>query len=156
SASLSPKTAAFCLILAYVVFGQTPRAAAQMDMTGHTMETKDEIPPDQLPVPEKLTGVGDAHIQITATHEAQMWFDQGLNLIRDFWEYESARAFEQSIRVDPQCAMCYWGLYKAESFYHSTAQGYAGQALEKAVSLKGHASKRERFYIEASTAHEDA
>ena len=74
-----------------------------------------------------MTGIGNAHMQITATPEAQMWFNQGLNLLHDFWDYESARAFEQSVRVDPQCAMCYWGLYKAESFYHSTAQGYAGR-----------------------------
>jgi hypothetical protein len=32
---------------------------------------------------------------------------QGLNLLHDFWDYESARAFEESVRVDPQCAMCY-------------------------------------------------
>jgi tetratricopeptide (TPR) repeat protein len=127
-----------------------------MNMSGNAMETKDEMPPDQLPVPQRLTGIGNAHIQITATLEAQMWFDQGLNLIHDFWDYESARAFEQSVRVDPQCAMCYWGLYKAESFYHGTAQGYAGQVLAKAVSLKGRASKRERLYIEASAAYEDA
>ncbi len=95
-------------------------------------------------------------MRITATPEAQMWFDQGLNLLHDFWDYESARAFEQSVRVDPKCAMCYWGLYKAESFYHSTAKGYAGQALASASSLKGHASKRERLYIEASVAYEDA
>jgi hypothetical protein len=60
-----------------------------MNMSGNTMETKDELPPDQLPVPQKLTGIGNAYIQITATLEAQMWFDQGLNLIHDFWDYES-------------------------------------------------------------------
>src|SRR5581483_8002967 len=106
--------------------------------------------PGELPVPRKMTGVGNVHMQITATPEAQMWFNQGLNLLHDFWDYESARAFEQGVRVDPQCAMCYWGLYQAESFYHSTAQGYAGQALAKAVRLERHASKRERLYIEAS------
>jgi tetratricopeptide (TPR) repeat protein len=114
------------------------------------------MPPDKLPVPQKLSGAGNVHIQITATPEAQMWFDQGLNLIHDFWDYESARAFEQSVRIDPQCAMCYWGLYKAEVFYHGTAQGYARQALAKAVALKNHASKHERSYIEASAAYEDA
>lgn len=117
------------------------------------METKDEIPPDQLPVPQKLTGIGNVHLDITAKPEAQAWFDQGLNLIHDFWDYESARAFEQSIRVDPQCAMCYWGLYRAENYYHSTSPDYAGESLAKAVNLKGHASKRERLYIEADAAH---
>jgi hypothetical protein len=115
-----------------------------MNMAGHLMETRDELPPGELPVPRKLTGIGNVHMQITATPEAQMWFNQGLNLLHDFWDYESARAFEQSVRVDPQCAMCYWGLYKAESFYHSLAQGYARQALASAVSLKDRASKRER------------
>ena len=48
--------------------------------------------------------------------------------------------------------MCYWGLYQAESFYHGTAQDYAGRMLAKAVGLKGRASKRERLYIDATAA----
>ncbi|MDQ2944575.1 MAG: hypothetical protein M3Y27_01290 [Acidobacteriota bacterium] len=146
---------AFIWLAAYVT-SQPRMALAQMNMSGHTMETADEMPPGDLPVPQRMTGIGNAHMQITATPEAQMWFDQGLNLLHDFWDYESARAFEQSIRVDPGCAMCYWGLYKAESFYHSTAKGYAGQALTSAINLKRHASKRERLYIDASAAYEDA
>jgi tetratricopeptide (TPR) repeat protein len=118
--------------------------------------TENQTPPADLPVPFKMTGIGNAHLKIAAKPEAQMWFDQGLNLIHDYWDYESARAFEQSIRVDPKCAMCYWGLYKAESFYHSLAQSYAAPALATAVKLKGHASKRERLYIEAAALNEDA
>ena len=95
-------------------------------------------------------------MEITANDEAQMWFNQGLNLLNDFWDYESARAFEQSVRADPNCAICYWGLYKAESFYHSTAQRYAGQALARALDLENHASRRERLYIEATKVQDDA
>ena len=58
------------------------------------------------------------------------------------------------MRVDPQCAMCYWGIYQAEIFRHSSSKHFADAALAKAVSLKGHASKAERLYIEASAAHE--
>jgi tetratricopeptide (TPR) repeat protein len=133
-----------------------PLALAQMNMPGHAMEMQDETPPGELPVPQKMTGIGNVHMQITSAPEAQMWFNQGLNLLHDFWDYESACAFEQSIRIDPQCAICYWGLYKAESFYHSTAQGYAGRALEKAVSLKDNGSERERLYIEATAAQRNA
>lgn len=118
------------------------------------MRTQDQLPPDQLPVPQHMSGIGNSHIKITAKPEAQKWFDQGLNLINDFWDYESARAFEQSVRDDPQCAMCYWGLYKAESFYHGTSQGYAGPALAKAMALRSHAGKGERLYIEAAAAYE--
>lgn len=134
---------------------QPPPACAQMNMSDYTMGTENQTPPGELPVPQRITGIGNAHIKITATPEAQVWFDQGLNLLHDFWDYESARAFEQTVRVDPKCAMCYWGLYKAESFYHSTAKGYAAPALASAMSLRSHTSKRERLYIEASAAHED-
>jgi tetratricopeptide (TPR) repeat protein len=120
------------------------------------MDTREELPPEKLPPPQKLTGIGNAHIRITATPEAQVWFDQGLNLLHDFWDYESVRAFEQGIRVDPNCAMCYWGVYHAELFTHSNAKYYARQALAKAVALKSHASKAERLYIEASAAAEAA
>ncbi|HEY2545184.1 MAG TPA: hypothetical protein VGI46_03870 [Candidatus Acidoferrum sp.] len=120
------------------------------------MDTREELPPEKLPPPQKLTGIGNAHIRITATPEAQVWFDQGLNLLHDFWDYESVRAFEQGIRVDPNCAMCYWGVYHAELFTHSNAKYYAKQALAKAGALKGHASKAERLYIEASVAAEAA
>jgi tetratricopeptide (TPR) repeat protein len=126
-----------------------PAAPAQ-EAAGHVMEMKDEIPPDQLPAPIRMQGIGNAHMEITAAREAQVWFDQGLNLLHDFWDYESARAFEQAVRVDPHCSMCYWGLYKAESFYHSTAQGLAGRALAQAVALKARVTERERLYIQAA------
>ena len=55
-----------------------------MDLSSHVMETQDETPPEKLPVPQKMTGIGNVHMQITAKPEAQMWFNQGLNLIYDF------------------------------------------------------------------------
>jgi tetratricopeptide (TPR) repeat protein len=145
---------AFLVLL--VGLGLSQRTTAQTSMSGHDMGLRDEIPPDKLPSPQKLSGIGNVSIEITATPEAQIWFNQGLNLLHDFWEYESAKAFEQGIRVDPQCAMCYWGLYKAEGSFHSTAQGYANQALATAATLESRVSGAERLYIDASVAHEDA
>jgi tetratricopeptide (TPR) repeat protein len=145
---------AFAAMAACLVAGQGQLARAQTGMSGHAMGTLDETPPDKYPVPQKLSGIGNVHIKITATPEAQMWFDQGINLFHDFWDYESVRAFEQGVRVDPRCAMCYWGLYQAETFRRSSTKHFADEALAKAVSLKGHASKAERLYIEASAAHE--
>ena len=116
-----------------------------------------EIPaPAKLSAPLKLTGIGNSHLAITATPEAQMWFDQGLNQLHDFWDYESERAFEQSIRVDPACAMCYWGLYQALMFRHSLGTAYSEQALASAVNLKDHAGNTEQLYIEAAVAGSDA
>lgn len=121
--------------------------------TGHNMgDMQPVLPPEQLPAPIRMSGIGNAHIAITASPEAQVWFDQGLNLMHDFWDYESTKAFEQSVRVDPNCAMCWWGLAQAEGFRHSPRQVYGRQALEKAVQLKDHASDAEKLYIEAAEA----
>jgi tetratricopeptide (TPR) repeat protein len=131
------------------------RMEAQMPMAmgmGHVGETKEQVPPEKLPPPRRMDGIGNARIEITGKPEAQPWFNQGLNLYHDFWDYEAARAFEQGIRVDPECAMCYWGLYQAESFYHSNSSAYAAPALAKAVSLKDRVSAREKLYIEATVA----
>jgi tetratricopeptide (TPR) repeat protein len=148
--------AAFALITICLIVGYAQRMSAQNSGNCHSMDTREEVAPDKLPPPQKLTGIGNAHIQISASPEAQMWFDQGLNLLHDFWDYESIRAFEQSVRIDPQCAMCYWGIYRAEKFAHSNSKYYATQMLTKAVSLRGRASKAERLYVEASAADEAA
>jgi tetratricopeptide (TPR) repeat protein len=127
-------------------------AAAQMNGT-HNMDDMQPIsPPEQLPVPLKMTGIGNSHIAIKASPEAQAWFDQGLSLLHDFWDYESAKAFEQAVRVDPKCAMCYWGLSKAEESRGDEAMAYGKKALAQAVKLKGHAGSAGKLYIEAAEA----
>src|ERR1700676_252523 len=151
---LSPrKMSGFALITLALIVGYAQQTTAQSGMNCHPLDMREAVPPEKLPPPLKLTGIGNAHIHITATPEAQMWFDQGLNLLHDFWDYESVRAFEQSVRVDPQCAMCYWGIYwAAKTNYRTPNKYFRDQALAKAVSLKSHASKSERLYIEASAA----
>ena len=113
-------------------------------------------PPEQLPVPVRMDGIGNSHITIKGTPEAQAWFDQGLSLFHDFWDYESQKAFEQAVRVDPNCAMCWWGLAQAEGTFHSDAEPYGKKALAEAVRLKGHASASDKLYIEAAQAESTA
>jgi tetratricopeptide (TPR) repeat protein len=103
-----------------------------------------------------MEGIGNSHITINASPEAQAWFDQGLNLLHDFWDYESQKAFEQSVRVDPPCAMCWWGLAQAEGLHHSPAWEYAKTALAEAMRLKNHASGSDKLYIEAAQAESAA
>ena len=125
----------------------------QQSMPGHDMaDMQPVIPPDQLPVPVHMSGIGNAHIAITGSPEAQEWFDQGLNLMHDFWDYESVKAFEQSVRVDPNCAMCWWGLAQAQGFRNGSRKAYAKEALEKAVKLTDHTTEPEALYIQAAQA----
>jgi tetratricopeptide (TPR) repeat protein len=132
----------------------TIAAAAQMSMPGHDMGKKRDIPaPETLPVPLHMTGLGNSHLDIGATPEAQAWFDQGLNATHDFWDYEAERAFEQGIRVDPNCAMCFWGLYRAIGS-RGADNIYSKAAFDNAVRLRKHASKEGRLFIDAAVAGE--
>ncbi len=56
----------------------------------------------------------------TASPDAQRWFDQGLRLVYGFNHQEAQRAFSEASRLDPSCAMCYWGIAMTEgSNYNS-------------------------------------
>lgn len=134
--------------------GAGTQMGAQMNMAGHDMgaQMKDVPAPDKLPAPVKMTGIGNSYLPIKATPEAQAWFEQGLNLLHDFWDYESAKAFEQGIRVDPDCAMCYWGLYQALSMRNGQGNAYTSAALASAVRLRGKAGRQSQFYIDAAVA----
>lgn len=125
-------------------------AFAQMPACHDMSSMMPVAPPEQLPAPVKMTGIGNSHMKITASAEAQAWFDQGLNLLHDFWDYESAKAFEQAVRVDPRCAMCEWGVYAALQNSHNQGGSYADRALDRALELKSHASKKEQLILEAS------
>ena len=75
------------LVHALIIFAMSSTTAVpQMNMPGHDMGMPmREIPaPAKLSAPLKLTGIENSHLEITATPEAQMWFDQGLNLLHDF------------------------------------------------------------------------
>jgi tetratricopeptide (TPR) repeat protein len=153
SCRILPAIAALAALLSIAMCSP---AAAQMGNMPGMADMQPIPPPEQLPAPLRMTGIGNSHIAIKASPEVQAWFDQGLSLLHDFWEYESAKAFEQAIRVDPNCAMCYWGLAKAEMSRGDEADFYGKQALKKAVELKGHAGSAGKLYIEAAQAETDA
>src|SRR5579859_3196497 len=134
-------------------------ATAQMQMPAcHQMPSNaDVLAPEKLPPPQKLTGIGNLHFPISSKNpETQMWFDQGINLVFDFWDYEANRAFEQAIRTDPNCAICHWALANSLGIHNKEVEGYAHDELMKAVALKPHADKREKMYIEAAQADQSA
>ena len=144
------------IVFASLVAALPGLAVSQVSQSCHVDEMRDQVSPERLPGPQKLTHIGNASLKITANREAQAWFNQGLNLLHDFWDYESARAFQQGIRADARCAMCYWGLYQALSNYHSTSGDYAAAALAKAQERLQRVSRAERLYIEATVAQDQA
>jgi hypothetical protein len=45
----------------------------------------------------------------TANELAQSYFNQGLRLTYAFNHSEAQRAFRKAQKLDPDCAMCFWG-----------------------------------------------
>jgi tetratricopeptide (TPR) repeat protein len=130
---------------------------SQMQMPAcHTMPANAHADlPSALPPPQHLAGIGNLHFEIGSKNpETRLWFDQGMNLLFDFWDYEAERAFEQAVRTDPNCAICHWALYESLSFRGPESRGYAHEELAHAISLRSRANNREKLYIEAAQEEE--
>jgi Tfp pilus assembly protein PilF len=84
----------------------------------------------------------------TASPECQAHFDQGLGYFYSYVWMEAARSFETALQHDPNCAMAYWGLYRAMDYWKKPEA--ATKALLKASELKDRASDREQKLILAS------
>ena len=55
--------------------------------------------------------LGEHHYEISTNNPlAQQYFDQGLRLMWGFNHAEAIRAYDQAAKIDPQCAICYWGI----------------------------------------------
>ena len=84
-------------------------------------QTRTEVPPTEMravmPAPEFANsepplwdGLGSVNYKIsTSSAEAQAYFDQGLRLAYAFNHGEAQRAFRKAQKLDPSCAMCFWG-----------------------------------------------
>ncbi len=102
----------------------------------------------------KLEQIGNARLSITTREPlAQQFFDQGLRLAYAFDHAESRRAFSEAARLDPDCAMCAWGMaYAAGPNINNPlrpADARAAQYARRALALAGKATAKERALIEA-------
>jgi tetratricopeptide (TPR) repeat protein len=112
-------------------------------------------PGDTVPLYQDL---GDFHRPVaTGVPEAQLYFDQGLRLYYAFNHPEAIRAFREASRLDPNCAPCYYGEALAWgpniNMPMDSAGGVAAHAaLQRAMSVRSHASEVERALIDALAA----
>ena len=112
-------------------------------MPGHSVHGQSfDVGPRQKPW--VIPGIGQSHFPITSSnHEVQMWFDQGNSLLHSYWFYEAERAFRWTLKLDPECAMCYWGMARASGGTRRAT------FVREAVKRKNSVTPRERLYIEA-------
>ena len=105
-----------------------------------------------------LDGMGIHTHKVTTNKASQKYFNQGLILSFAFNHAESIRSFKAAQRLDPNCAMCYWGeaLSRGPNI-NVTSDGKvvmspqerkdAFKAIEKAKELMPLVSAKEQDYI---------
>jgi tetratricopeptide (TPR) repeat protein len=100
-------------------------------------------------------GMGDYHFAVSTKSDlAQRYFDQGMTLGFGFNHAEAARSFREASRLDPECAMCSWGLALVLGPNINVGMSpddvpEAWRAIREAQRLAPAATARERAYIEA-------
>jgi tetratricopeptide (TPR) repeat protein len=110
------------------------------------------------PLAPRLQNLGAHTFTVTTrSARAQAFINQGVNLAYGFNHAEAARAFAEAARLDPKCAMAYWGhaLVLGPNINAPMEPADEPRALElvkKAQSLKPGATLRERAYIDALAA----
>lgn len=98
--------------------------------------------------------LGNHHYVITTSVPlAQLYFDQGLRLYYAFNHQEAIRSFEEAARLDPDCAMCWWGIALSlgpniNAPMDPAAGAAAYEALQKALERQ-RISDREQALIQA-------
>jgi tetratricopeptide (TPR) repeat protein len=106
----------------------------------------------QVPLYDNL---GSHHVPIsTQVPLAQEYFDQGMRLYYAFNHVEAIRAFAEAARLDPSCAICFWGSALAYgpniNLPMDAESGLAAfDALQRAQAAASGANARERSLIDA-------
>ena len=109
---LSPLAAAF----AALAFASTANAHAD---AGHAAPHSMGLPAmpslfngqADRPGAPVFTNLGAHRMPITTSNpQSQVFFDQGVNLLFAFNHAEAIRSFREAARLDPNCAMCWWGV----------------------------------------------
>jgi len=99
--------------------------------------------------------LGQHHYPVSTSQSlAQRYFDQGLILAFGFNHAEAARSFREAYRIDPNCALCYWGEalvlgpnINAPMDPAAVPEAYA--LVQKALTLADSATDKEKALIQA-------
>jgi tetratricopeptide (TPR) repeat protein len=143
--------------IALIAFGWTSaRGLAQAPAHKHYESSPEaEKPSATGELAPRLQNLGPYAFPVTTrSTKAQAFVNQGVNLAYGFNHVEAGRAFREAARLDPSCAMAYWGQalvlgpnINLPMTPDDEPKAYA--LAQKAVALKAKASPRERAYIDA-------
>jgi len=108
------------------------------------------------PVQAADQALGKVHFETSCTPAAAAAFDRGMLYQHSFWYRSSQRAFEETLKADPTCAIAYWGIALSLLWNPHTvppaqnlSEGAAAIAKGQEIGAK---TERERDYLTALSA----
>jgi tetratricopeptide (TPR) repeat protein len=110
------------------------------------------------PLAPRLQNLGVHTFRVTTSRpRAQRFINQGVNLAYGFNHAEAGRAFAEAARLDPNCAMAFWGQALAlgpniNAPMTREDEPKAFELVRKAIALKPKVSRREGAWIDALAA----
>lgn len=136
---------------------QAPTQEADHDHNthDHTTDAATTTATTAVDVAPLLGNLGKhTHPITTASELAQRYFDEGFILTYGYNYAEAIRSYNDALTLDPECAMCYWGIAYAlgpniNVPMDPAAVAPAWAALQQAVALAPKVSKVEQDYIAA-------
>jgi tetratricopeptide (TPR) repeat protein len=133
-----------------------PSAAPQGSGHDAARDAAAAAPAPAAPTPPPLfADLGSYHRGVsTRSEQAQRYFDQGLRLLFAFNLDEAQSAFTEATRLDPECALCFWGLgmslgphVNLPATPERTVAGH--RAAEQAAAVATHGTAVEQALIAA-------
>jgi tetratricopeptide (TPR) repeat protein len=143
-----------CLLSVLVVLLLLVSYGAAQNMSAPSHTGKPAVKDDAGGAP-LFNNLGDYQHQITTkSAQTQQYFNQGLTLMYGFNHGEAIRSFKEAARLDPSCAMCYWGVAIAlgpniNKPMEAADVPVAWEALQQAKRLAANVSENEQAYIKA-------
>lgn len=93
-----------------------------------------------------MSGTGAIRFDATTkVPEAADFVRQGMGQLHGYWTLEAERSFRQAAMLDPECAIAYWGMAKANGRNAKRAKAF----ITEAVKRKDQAGRLEQMMIEA-------
>jgi tetratricopeptide (TPR) repeat protein len=136
------------IMLAGVMLTEKPASADKDTQDVHSTTIPDQIAP-------RLQNLGDYKFPVTTSSaRAQLFINQAMMLTYGFNHAEAKRSFREAARLDPDCAMAYWGMAlvlgpNINMAMPPEAEPEAYKLISKAIELKNNASEKEQAYIDA-------
>lgn len=113
-------------------------------------------PDSGMGTPRMYAGFGNYTRTVTTNSpEAQQWFNQGMQLLYGFNHDEAIRSFREAARLDPDCAMAWWGVSYAYGLHINNPamtdeQSKGGaEAAAKAIASLNNETPVEKAMVQA-------